>query len=89
MTEQAGQSLDDASLVATISELAAATTGRANLQIDRGTDLIEAEILDSLDWSVFLLDLEKRYEVTIPDEEVESRNLQVVGNLVDFIRNAK
>lgn len=78
--------MDEASLLSTITDLASKTTGRSDLDISAETDLIADDILDSLDWSVFLLDLEKHFDISIPDDLVEEHNLQVAGNLMRHIR---
>ena len=55
------------------------------IEITEGTDLLEDEVLDSLDWSVFLLEVEKEFNVTISDDDIEELNLQSVKSLVNYI----
>ncbi len=88
MSTETAPSSDDASFVATIEGIVSKVTGRSDVKLDGDTALIDDEILDSLDWSVFLLDLEKHYDIKIPDETVDEQGLQTVGKLVSFIRSS-
>ncbi|MCT8974627.1 acyl carrier protein [Microbaculum marinisediminis] len=82
------QPSDDAPFIAAIEGIVSTVTGRSDVKLAGDTDLIDDGILDSLDWSVFLLDLEKHYDIKIPDETAEEQGLQTVGKLVSFIRSA-
>jgi len=69
----------------TIRAALAKATGRSDLEYENETHLVEGEILDSLDASVFLLELEKASGKTITDKDVETHDLFRVSNLIDWL----
>lgn len=60
-------------------------TGRKNVGFAEETHLVDSGILDSLDASVFLLELEKASGKKITDQEVEANNLFQVSNMVAWL----
>lgn len=63
----------------------ATALGRQNKQITGDTHLTESGILDSLDASVFLLELEKASRRKITDQDVEQHDLFQVSSLVAWL----
>lgn len=63
----------------------AKATGRTDLEYGDDTHLVEGEILDSLDASVFLLELEKTSGTKIADKDVETHDLFRVSNLTNWL----
>ena len=59
--------------------------GHSGFELTDSTHLVDDEILDSLDASVFLLELEKESGRKISDQEVDHHNLFVVGNLKKWL----
>ena len=55
------------------------------LEVGEDTDLVESEILDSLDSIGFFFDLEKLVDVKFSDEQLNDEGLYRVSNLIDYI----
>lgn len=49
------------------------------------TDLIEDDVVDSLDSALFLVELEKEVGFQIPQADVNDKELMLVGNLVNYL----
>jgi acyl carrier protein len=62
-----------------------AATGKKSVQFSGETHLVESGVLDSLDSSVFLLELEKASGSKITDQDVEKNNLFKVSNMVAWL----
>lgn len=63
-----------------------------NMQVDESKISREANIIedlgaDSLDIMDIVNDIEKEYDITIPQEEYE--NLRTVGDVIDFVEKQK
>jgi len=63
-----------------------------NMQVDEAKISREANIIedlgaDSLDIMDIVNDIEKEYDITIPQEEYE--NLRTVGDVIDFVEKQK
>ena len=52
------------------------------------THLINDSVLDSLDSAVFLLELEKLYDIKLEDEIVDQQDLYQVSNLISFLEKS-
>ncbi len=59
-------------------------TGK-NIEFDMETDLIESEILDSLDSMVFIFELETGSGVKFPETDLEEENFFQVRKLIDYL----
>lgn len=55
------------------------------VQFDGDTDLIDAGYLDSLDFVLFIFNLEKCFGTKLPIVDLAESGLTRVGNLVDFM----
>lgn len=60
-------------------------TGRKDVEIADNTHLVADDILDSLDASVYLLELERASGKKITDKDVEDFNLFQISNMVDWL----
>lgn len=60
-------------------------TGQSDLEYGDETHLVGSELLDSLDASVFLLELEKASGKQITDQDVEIHDLYHVSKLTDWL----
>jgi len=60
-------------------------TGKKSVEVNKDLHLVDSGMLDSLDASVFLLELEKASGRKITDQEVESHNLYQVSNMVEWL----
>ena len=54
-------------------------------ELTEETNLIESEILDSLDSMVFILELEKATGKKFPEEDLEEEGFFKVGKIVAFL----
>lgn len=68
-----------------IAAALAKATGKRNIELEPDTHLVESGILDSLDASVFLLEVEKMTGKKITDQEVEDEMLFRVDNLTRWL----
>ena len=59
------------------------------VEVGPETNLIEGDILDSLDGMRFLFELEKRVNVLFPEEELPDGHFFVIENIIQFILEAK
>ncbi len=78
---------DDSAILNIINQALEKVTSKA-WTIDRDTDLIESEILDSLDSMVFIMELEKKTGGKFPDTDLEEENFFKVGKLIDFLTSS-
>lgn len=60
-------------------------TGRKDIEVTDSTHLVRDNILDSLDASVYLLELERASGKKITDKDVEDFNLFQISNMVDWL----
>jgi len=74
-----------ADVLAAIPNAIEKATGQNPGPVPADTDLLGSGTLDSLDWSVFLLNLEKQFSVKIDDEDAEINALNIAGNLAEWI----
>lgn len=49
------------------------------------TNITEAGILDSLDFVDLVFQVQERFGVQIPDEDIEANDLRVLGCLVEYV----
>ncbi len=57
-------------------------------QINEETTLVESRSnlsLSSLDFIAVILDIEDFYKISIPEDEIQSKELGKVSNLIDYI----
>ena len=57
-------------------------------QINEETTLVESRSnlsLSSLDFIAVILDIEDFYKISIPEDEIQSKKLGKVSNLIDYI----
>lgn len=71
-------------IMAFIGEALEKAVGEAKT-VTEATDLIEDEVVDSLDSALFLVELEKIVGCQIPQADVNDKNLMKVGNLITYI----
>lgn len=56
------------------------------IDIDANSNLIEDDILDSMGILVLITELEEKYNVIIPLEEIKIEDFQTVSTLVEFVK---
>ena len=55
-------------------------------EITRDTALLSQSVVDSMDFMNYLVAVETHYNITIPDEDISSHQLGILGNMVVYIR---
>lgn len=55
------------------------------VEIDIDTNLFEEDILDSMGLLVLITELEKKYDVNIPLDDLQLENFECVNNIIVFI----
>lgn len=56
---------------------------------DNETDLVEEQVLDSLETVTYLAELEEQFDVTISTDIYMELNLGVINNMINFISDNK
>ena len=56
------------------------------IDIDANSNLIEDDILDSMGILVLITELEEKYNVIIPLEEIKIEDFQTISTLVEFVK---
>lgn len=54
---------------------------------DMETDLVEEQVLDSLETVTFLTNIEEKFDISISTDKYMEENLGKFSNMVDFIKN--
>ena len=54
--------------------------------VTRETALLSNQVLDSMDFMNYLTAVETAFHFTISDDDLASRKLGVMGNMVDYIK---
>ena len=70
-----------------ILQIVEITVGK-KITFDENAHLVKDEILDSLDSSVYLLEVERKFGVKLDDETVEKFDLFSVSKMIDFLSKA-
>ena len=55
------------------------------IEIDRGSRLLEEEILDSLGILVLISELESKFNITIPMEGIEIKDFETIAAVIKLI----
>jgi acyl carrier protein len=55
-------------------------------EVTRETALLSNHVLDSMDFMNYLTAVETAYHCTISDDDLASRKLGVMGNMVDYLK---
>jgi acyl carrier protein len=78
--------MNEPEILAKLAEILEGVT-KGKVTIDIETDLIEQNILDSLDGMVFMLEVEQAFDKHFPDDiNLVKEGYYKVGKLVDFLR---
>jgi acyl carrier protein len=74
----------DRKMLEKLNMIVGGAVGR-KVEFDESAHLTNDEILDSLDSSVYLLEIERDFNVKLDDETVENHDLFLVSNMIDFL----
>lgn len=55
------------------------------VDIDMDTNLFEEDVLDSMGLLVLITELEKKYDVNIPLDDLQLENFECVNSIIEFI----
>lgn len=55
------------------------------VDIDMNTNLYEEGVLDSMGLLILITELEKKYEVDIPLDNLQLENFECINNILEFI----
>ena len=54
--------------------------------LNENTDLVEDEVLDSLETVTFLSEIEEEFDISISTEDYMDKELFILKNLIEFIK---
>jgi acyl carrier protein len=63
------------------------TSINPNAEINDNTALIGDSILDSLEFMNYITKVEEEFKISISDQEIVSKSLGIVSNMVDYINS--